>query len=115
MRHVELDAHVVRVFTREKGMAGRDHITTILGQEGVSIATGTVGSILTGRGLRAVRMRAWKKTTTMDPDARTEHIRNHVLDGDGKREVISTAPGTSFCGDITYLRTGSGWLYLGTV
>ena len=60
-------------------------------------------------------MRAWKKTTTVDPDARTEHIRNHMLDGDGKRELISTVPGSRFCGDITYLRTGSGWLYLATV
>ena len=115
VRHAVLDAHVVRVYEREKGMAGRDQITTILGQEGVSIARGTVGTILTGRGLRAVRMRAWKKTTTVDPDARTEHIRNHMLDGDGKREFISTVPGTRFCGDITYLRTGSGWLYLATV
>ena len=90
MRHAVLDAHVVRVYEREKGMAGRDQITTILGQEGVSIARGTVGMILIGRGLRAVRMRAWKKTTTVDPDARTEHIRNHMLDRDGKREFIST-------------------------
>ena len=33
VRHDELDAHVVRVYTREKGRAGRDQITTILGQE----------------------------------------------------------------------------------
>ncbi|WP_205684057.1 hypothetical protein [Cryobacterium aureum] len=108
MRHTVLDAHVVRIYEREKGMAGRDQITTILSQESVSIASGTVGTILSGRGLRAVRMRAWKKTTTVDPDARTEHIRNHMLDGDGKREFLSTVPGTRFCGDITYLRTGSG-------
>ena len=92
VRHDELDAHVVRVYTREKGMAGRDQITTILGQEGVSIASGTVGSILTSRSLRAVRMRAWKKTTTVDPDARTEHIQNHMLDKDGTRDFTSTPP-----------------------
>jgi transposase InsO family protein len=115
VRHDVLDAHVVRVFTREKGMAGRDQITTILGQEGVNIATGTVGTILTGRGLRAVRMRAWKKTTTVDPDARTEHIKNHMLDREGTRDFTSTVPGTRFCGDITYLRTSSGWLYLATI
>jgi putative transposase len=68
-RHDELDAHVVRVYEREKGKAGRDQIAILLAQEGVSIAIGTVGSILRGRGLRAVRMRAWKKTTTVDPDA----------------------------------------------
>ena len=108
MRHDELDAHVVRVFDREKGKAGRDRITTILNQEGVSISNGTVGSILTGRGLRALRMRAWKKTTTVDPDARTEHIKNHMLDDKGKRDFSSPVPGTRLCGDITYLRTGSG-------
>ncbi|WP_183164380.1 IS3 family transposase [Arthrobacter oryzae] len=115
VRHDELDAHVVRVYDREKGKAGRDQITTLLGQEGVSIATGTVGSIMTDRGLRAVRMRAWKKTTTVDPDARTEHIKNHMLDKNGKRDFTSLVPGTRLCGDITYLRTGSGWLYLATV
>jgi transposase InsO family protein len=115
VRHDLLDAHVVRVYAREKGMAGRDQITTILSQEGVSIARGTVGSILTSRGLRAVRMRAWKKTTTVDPDARTEHIQNHMQGKDETRACTSTTPGTRFCGDITYLRTGSGWLYLATV
>jgi len=115
VRRAELDAHVVRVYDRQKGKAGRDQITTLLGHEGVSIATGTVGSIMTARGLRAVRMRAWKKTTTVDPDARTEHIKNHMLDKNGKRDFTSTVPGTRLCGDITYLRTGSGWLYLATV
>ena len=96
-------------------MAGRDQITTILAQEGVPIAAGTVGTILNSRGLRAVRIRAWKKTTTVDPDARTEHIRNHMQDRDGTRDFTSEVPGTRLCGDITYLRTGSGWLYLATV
>jgi hypothetical protein len=31
--HGELDAHVVRVFTREMGLVGRNQITTILAQE----------------------------------------------------------------------------------
>lgn len=110
VRHDVLDAHVVRVFTREKGMAGRDQITMILGQEGVSIAGGTVGAILNGHGLRAVRMRAWKKTTTVDPDARTGHIKNHMLDREGVRDFTSAVPGTRFCGDITYLRTA--WLVI---
>ena len=79
--------------------------------EGISIAAGTVGAIMVANGRRAVRMRVWKKSTTADPAARTEHIRNHMLDGDGRRDFTSTVPGTRFCGDITYLRTGSGWLY----
>ena len=49
-------------------------------------------------------MRAWKNTTTVDLDAQTEHIKNHMLDREGTREFTSTVPGTLFCGDITYLR-----------
>ncbi|WP_104191809.1 transposase [Cryobacterium sp. Y82] len=30
VRHTLLDAHVTRVYEREKGMAGQDQITTIL-------------------------------------------------------------------------------------
>lgn len=115
LRHVELEGHVRRVFDREKGKAGRDQITIILRNEGIGIAPGTVGAIMREHGLKAVRMRAWKKTTTADPDARTEHIKNHMLDEQGNRDFTSTVPGTRLCGDITYLRTGSGWLYLATV
>ncbi len=115
VRHDVLDAHVVRVYEREKGKAGRDQVAILLAQEGVSISIGTVGSILTARGLRAVRMRSWKTTTSVDPNARTEHIKNHMLDHNGKRDFTCAVPGTRFCGDITYLKTGSGWLYLATV
>jgi putative transposase len=31
------------------------------------------------------------------------------------REFTATAPGRRLVGDITYLRTGEGWLYLATV
>lgn len=115
VRNTKLTDDVCRVFKREKGMAGRDQITIILGHEGIPVAAGTVGTIMTKQGLRAVRMRAWKKTTVVDPAARTEHIKNHMLDADGKRDFTSTVPGTKLCGDITYLRTSSGWLYLATV
>jgi putative transposase len=115
LRHHRLEAAVLQVFEREKGKAGRDQVTTILNREGVHIASGTVGSIMVAHHLQAIRIRAWKKTTTTDPGARTEHIKNHMLNADGKRDFTSTIPGTRLCGDITYLRTGSGWLYLATV
>lgn len=115
VRHGQLTDHVRRVFDAAKGKAGRDQIVHILAAEGIKIAAGTVGAIMRELGLRAVRMRAWKKTTTTDPEARTAHIVNHMLDVHGRRDFGSAAPGTKLCGDITYLRTGSGWLYLATV
>jgi hypothetical protein len=38
-----------------------------------------------------------------------------MLDENGKRDFSSEVPGTRLCGDITYLNTGEGWLYLATV
>jgi len=38
-----------------------------------------------------------------------------MLDKHGVRDFSSDTPGTRLVGDITYLRTGSGWLYLATV
>lgn len=114
VRNAQLTRDVCRVYEREKGMAGRDQITTILGHEGVLVAAGTVGAIMNKQGIRAVRMRAWKKTTAVDPTARTGHIKNHMLDTHGRRDFTATVPGTKLVGDITYLKTGSGWLYLAT-
>ena len=107
VRHGQLTEAVLRVFDREKGKAGRDQVTLILNAEGIPIAAGTV---MVAGGHRAVRMRAWKKTTTADPAVRTEHIVNHMLDGDGKSDFTSMVPGIRFCGDTRYLRTGSGLL-----
>lgn len=115
VRHDALEAKVVGAFTAAGGKAGRDQLTQMLHNDGVAVSVGTVGAIMRANCLRAVRMRAWKKTTATDPNARTEHIANHMLDADGKRDFTSQVPGTRLCGDITYLRTGSGWLYLATV
>ena len=115
VRHQRLVAEVTGLFEKEKGRAGRDQLTLMLNGKGVKVAAATVGAIMRGQGLRAVRTRAWKQTTVQDPQAKTAHIRNHMLDQDGKRDFTSTVPGTRLCGDITYLRTGEGWLYLATV
>lgn len=115
VRHEALVEKVIEVFHAEKGMAGRDQLTRLLNNAGVKVSAPTVGSIMTEQGLRAARKRAWKKTTEQDPQAKTAHISNHMLDENGKRDFTSEAPGTRLCGDITYLRTGEGWLYLATV
>lgn len=102
-------------YTRERGRAGRDQIALLLRNAGIQVATRTVGSIMRELGLRAVRMQAWKKTPGQDPDARTAHIRNHMLDEHGVRDSSSTVLAACLIGDITYLRTGAGWLHLATV
>lgn len=53
-------------------------------------------------------MRAFKRTTIpSDPDKVFADLIG--------RDFTSAAPGTRLVEDITYLRTGEGWLYLATV
>ena len=61
-------------------------------------------------GLRAVQPRAYKRTTMPgeDPVASPDLIGRDF-------DPASSAPGERLVGDITYLRTGEGWLYLATV
>ena len=115
MRHEELVTAVTRLYTKESGRAGRDQLTRLLNAAGTKVSAPTVGAIMREHGLRAVRTQAWKKTTLQDPQAKTAHIENHMLDDEGKRDFTSAVPGTRLVGDITYLRTGEGWLYLATV
>jgi putative transposase len=59
--------------------------------------------------LHACQPRAYK-VTTISGQAPTPAIADHV-----KRDFTATAPGTRLVGDITYVRTWTGWLYLATV
>jgi transposase InsO family protein len=65
---------------------------------------------------RIMRLNGWEgesgrrkvRTTIVDRTARAAEDR---VGGD----FNPTAPNVTWCGDITYLRTGEGWLYLATV
>lgn len=104
------------VFTDAKGMAGAGQIVDLLRNDhDHAVAKATVLSLMDELGVRAKRMAAFKTTTTRDAEARTAHIKNHMLDKGGRRDFRSHAPGAKLVGDITYLRTGEGWLYLATV
>src|SRR5665811_2340415 len=50
------------------------------------------------------------RVTTVQDEAAKPSIVDHV-----KRDFTATAPGTKLVGDITYIRTWAGWLYLATV
>jgi len=65
LRNEQLTRDVCRVFEREKGMAGRDQITTILGHEGISAGpstSATTCSMRTAGGTSAppFRERSWQ-------------------------------------------------------
>ena len=61
-------------------------------------------------GPKAVQPRAYKRTTIPGEQPVTAA---DLLERDF--DPASSGPGERFVGDITYLRTGQGWLYLATV
>src|SRR5215212_2202353 len=58
-------------------------------------------------GLAAVQPRAYKRTTL--PGTAPQPAPDLL-----ERDFTATEPGQRLVGDITYLRTGQGWLYLAT-
>jgi transposase InsO family protein len=69
---------------------------------------GLVADLMRELGLRACQPRAYKRTTVPGEQPVTSPDRIG-------RDFTAAAPGTRLVGDITYLRTGEGWLYLATV
>jgi transposase InsO family protein len=72
-------------------------------------SVGLVADIMREQGLCAVQPRAYKVTTVAgdDPDRMPADLIG--------RDFTAETPGRRLVGDITYLRTGEGWLYLATV
>jgi putative transposase len=107
-RRRELAAHVRRVFDAGRGAYGCRRVTAQLNREGIECSVGLVADLMREAGLRACQPRAYKRTTVpgKDPQARPDLI---------GRDFTADAPGTRLVGDITYLKTGEGWLYLATV
>lgn len=114
-RHAELTRLIVAKFAETNQRVGRRPMRQLLAADGIHCSAGTVHRIMAEQQLTARRKRAWKRTTTRDPAARTAHIHNHCLDATNHRCFHSDHPGTVTVGDITFVPTREGWLYLAVV
>ena len=107
-----VSVHVQAAFTLGRGTYGVRRVHRVLRRsddpEVASASEKLVRSIMAKLGLRACQPRAYKTTTQPDPDA------GGPADLLG-RDFTAEQPGTKLVGDITYIRTWQGWLYLATV
>lgn len=109
-------AMVQRQYDASDSVAGAGQLVELIrNNEQEYVPKSTVLSIMKELGIKAKRVAGFKVTTVRDHQARTAHIKNHMVDLVGKRDFRSCRPGAKLVGDITYLRTGEGWLYLATV
>ncbi|MEH0060066.1 IS3 family transposase, partial [Auritidibacter ignavus] len=109
-RREVLKVEIARIFDQQRGTAGCRRVAAQLNQEGFEASVGLVAELMRELGLKAVQKRAYKTTTVVDGRAQ---VFEDKLGRDFAPE--SHSPGTALVGDITYLRTGQGWLYLATV
>jgi transposase InsO family protein len=75
---------------------------------GYEVDDETVRSIMREQGLVACQPKPWRPVTTIAGDA--SDLPDLV-----ERDFTAHAPATKLVGDITYIRTWEGWLYLATV
>ena len=106
----ELTEHIRAAHSASKGRYGAPRIHAELRRRGHRHGRKRVARLMRAAGLCGRTPRRFKRTTVPDPAAaaRADLIRRDFA-------VNAAAVNTRWCGDITYLPTGEGWLYLATV
>jgi putative transposase len=107
-RRRALAAQVRRAFEAGRGAYGCRRVAAQLNRDGHPCSVGLVADLMREAGLRACQPRAYKRTTVPGE----QPVASADLIG---RDFTAEAPGQRLVGDITYLKTGQGWLYLATV
>src|SRR4051812_36854380 len=107
-RRRALAVGVAAEFTNSRQTSGCRRIAAALNRRGIECSVGLVADLMRELGLAAVQPRASKRTTVPGKEPVSAP---YLID----RDFTAPAPGQRLVGDITYLRTGEGWLYLATV
>ena len=87
---------------------GRPRMTEELQELGFGVGHRRVGRLMRQNGIEAVRTRKYKVTTDSN---HSFAIAPNLLD----RDFSATAPNQKWAGDITYIWTSEGWLYLAVI
>jgi transposase InsO family protein len=106
----ELAARVTVAHAESKGRYGSPRVHAQLRAQGLRHSRKRAARLMRAQGLQGRAAKRWKKTTIADPAAaaRADRIRRDFTADASKLN-------TRWCGDITYIATWEGWLYLATV
>ena len=96
---------IKKIFQESRGTYGSPRITRELRDSGVVVNKKTVAEIMKENGIRAKQKRKFKATT--DSNHNLPVSKNRL-----KRNFKTKKPNQVWVSDITYVRTGEGWLYL---
>jgi putative transposase len=107
IRRFWLAVQVAKVFRVSNGVYGYRKIHAELVKQGVVVGDELVRRLMNDLGLVSCHPRPWRITTLPGDDAGPVDLL--------KRDFTAVTPGVRFVGDITYIHTWEGWLYLSTV
>jgi putative transposase len=105
-----LTVRVRAVHQESKGRYGAPRVHAALRRDGYRHGRKRVARLMRQAGLAGRAPKRWRKTTIPDPAAaaRADRIRRDFT-------ADASRINTRWCGDITYISTWEGWLYLATV
>jgi transposase InsO family protein len=106
----ELTEHIQAVHEKSKGRYGAPRIHAELRRRGRRHSRKRIARLMRQARIRGQAARRWTRTTVPDPAAaaRADRIRRDFTADAAKLNA-------RWCGDITYIGTWEGWLYLATV
>lgn len=107
-RDKELSALVQEEFKNGRGVYGEVRVLKKLQQKGIKTSRRRVGRLMAEAGLVCITKKPYQVTTDSKHD---KPIAKNKL----KRRFNSKKPNRVYAGDITYIKTDEGWLYLAIV
>jgi transposase InsO family protein len=107
-RREELRLLIKKAFDDSDGTYGHRRVWAQLARWGVRAGVELVRALMRGLGLVACQPRPWRPSTTRQGQAGP--VPDLV-----NRDFTAQVPGEKMVGDITYIATWEGWVYLATV
>ena len=104
----EVQDKIQHYFAQGRGTYGTRRLKHLLAQDGLQVSRRRIGRLLAQAGLRCKTRRKFKAPKT---SGQAQTVAPNQLN----REFTVQAPDKVYVGDITYLPTGEGWLYLAVV
>jgi transposase InsO family protein len=110
LEDAKLEAKIVEIHTKSRATYGSPRIRAALAREGEGVGRKRVARLMALRGLAGRHRRRTIRTTIPDPEANPT-----MVDRLGRAfDPESVDLDRVYIGDITYIRTHEGWLYLAT-
>ena len=104
----DLTEKIKVIHTQSRGTYGSPRIHDALQEQGVAVSRKRVARLMAEAGITGEPLKPFKKTTDSDHD---QPIAPNLLD----RQFDASEPNQMWVGDITYIRTWEGWVYLAVV